>query len=64
MGRWSRAELEKAFHDYQDAVVDVGKTWDWASYADHFTEDAEYVEHALGNMDRPREHPRVDRRRR
>ena len=40
MGRWSREELEKAFHDYEDAVVEIGKTWDWASYADHFTEDA------------------------
>ena len=49
MGRWSRAELEKAFHDYEDAVVEIGKTWDWASYADHFTEDAEYVEHGMGN---------------
>jgi len=49
MGRWSRAELEKAFHDYEDAVVEIGKTWDWASYADHFTEDAEYVEHGIGN---------------
>ena len=23
---------------------------DWSSYADHFTEDATYVEHAVGNM--------------
>ena len=37
--------------DYQEAVVEVGKTWDWSSYADHFTEDANYVEHALGNME-------------
>ena len=49
MGRWSRAELEKAFHNYEQAVVEIGKTWDWASYADHFTEDAEYVEHGMGN---------------
>ena len=39
--RWAR---------YQEQVVEVGKTWDWASYADVFTEDATYVEHALGNM--------------
>jgi ketosteroid isomerase-like protein len=49
MGRWSRAELEKAFHDYEQAVVEIGKSWDWASYADHFTEDAAYVEHGMGN---------------
>ena len=45
MGQWSRAELEEAFHDYERPVVEIGKTWDWASYADQFTEDAEYVEH-------------------
>ena len=49
MGQWSRAELEEAFHNYEQAVVEIGKTWDWASYADHFTEDAEYVEHGMGN---------------
>ena len=37
MGQWSRAELEEAFHNYEQAVVEIGKTWDWASYADHFT---------------------------
>ena len=57
MGRWSRAELEEAFHNYEQAVVEIGKTWDWASYADHFTEDAAYVEHG---KDRPRADPGVD----
>ena len=51
MGQWSREELEAAFQKYQRAVIDVGKTWDWSGYADHFTEDAKYVEHALGNME-------------
>jgi hypothetical protein len=51
MGQWSREELEQAWRRYQEAVVEVGKTWDWSSYADHFTEDAKYVEHALGNME-------------
>ena len=32
-------------------MIEVGKTWDWSGYADHFTEDAKYVEHALGNME-------------
>jgi hypothetical protein len=49
--RWSREELEEAFQNYQRAVIEVGKTWDWSGYADHFTEDAKYVEHALGNME-------------
>jgi hypothetical protein len=47
--RWSREELEEAFQNYQRAVIEVGKTWDWSGYADHFTEDAKYVEHAMGN---------------
>ena len=51
MGKWSREELEEAFAAYQQDVIEVGKTWDWSSYADHFTEDAKYVEHALGNME-------------
>ena len=42
MGKWSREELEEAWHRYQEAVVEVGKTWDWSSYADVFTEDATY----------------------
>ena len=50
MGKWSRSELSDAFDAYQQQVIDVGKTWDWAGYADIFTEDATYVEHALGNM--------------
>jgi ketosteroid isomerase-like protein len=49
--RWSREELEEAFQRYQRAVIEVGKTWDWSGYADHFTEDAKYVEHAMGNME-------------
>ena len=50
MGQWSREELEEAFARYEQAVVEIAKTWDWSSYADHFTEDATYVEHAVGNM--------------
>lgn len=48
--RWSREELEAAWARYQEKVVEVGKTWDWASYANIFTEDATYHEHALGDM--------------
>lgn len=46
MGNWSRRELTDAFDAYQQKVIEV----DWAGYADVFTEDATYVEHALGNM--------------
>lgn len=50
MSKWSREELEDAFRRYQEVVVDIGKTWNWAGYADQFTEDATYVEHAMGNL--------------
>ena len=50
MGQWSREELEEAWARYQEKVVEVGKTWDWAGYANVFTEDATYHEHALGDM--------------
>jgi ketosteroid isomerase-like protein len=50
MGDWTRQELADAFDAYQEQVVDVCRTWDWSSYANIFTEDATYVEHALGNM--------------
>lgn len=46
MGRWSRAEIEAAFRDYSQAVVEIGDSGDWARYADLFTEDAVYLEHA------------------
>jgi ketosteroid isomerase-like protein len=49
MGQWSRAELEEAFHDYEKAVVEIAESWDWARYADQFTEDASYIEHGMGN---------------
>lgn len=49
MGQRSREELEDAGRRCQESVVDVGKTWNWSGYADHFTEDAKYIEHALGN---------------
>lgn len=44
------AELEDAFVRYQEAVVDIVATGDWASFADLFTEDATYEEHAFGSF--------------
>ena len=31
-------------------VAEIGQSWDWSRYADMFTEDATYVEHAMGNL--------------
>ncbi|MEE2061368.1 nuclear transport factor 2 family protein [Rhodococcus artemisiae] len=47
---WSRDELEKAYADYRETVVRATRTRDWNHYADQFTEDAKYVEHAYGTM--------------
>ena len=59
--KWSREELEEAWARYQDVVVEVGKTWDWSSYADVFTEDATYCRARVGRHVRPRGDPGVDR---
>lgn len=48
--RWSRAELESAFEGYQRTVVEATETGNWNLFADMFTEDATYVEHAYGNF--------------
>ena len=48
--RWPRAELESAFRHYQDEVDRIAGAGDWARFADLFTEDATYVEHAYGTF--------------
>jgi hypothetical protein len=45
--RHSLGEVEDAFRHYWQTGA-VGE--DWPAWADLFTEDAEYVEHVLGNM--------------
>lgn len=42
----SREEVEREFKAY----VERGKANDWSAWADQFTEDARYVEHAMGNF--------------
>jgi hypothetical protein len=51
MGRWSRKEIESAFAQHEQVVVEIGKSWDWSRFADEFTDDARYVEHALGTFE-------------
>lgn len=43
-------ELARAFAEFQEAVADIAASGDWERFADLFTEDAEYVEHAYGNF--------------
>ncbi|MDL9936525.1 nuclear transport factor 2 family protein [Gordonia sp. ABSL1-1] len=47
---FSTAELETAFADFQQTVAEIAVSGDWDRYADMFTPDAEYIEHALGTM--------------
>ena len=51
MGRFARDELEDAFEKYNQARRQAQKTGDWSVWADRFTEDAHYVEHAYGEFD-------------
>lgn len=48
--RFSAAEITEAYAAFQREVERIVATGDWASYADLFTEDAEYVEHAYGTF--------------
>ena len=50
MGRWSRAELEEAFENYQRLALEAGTSGNWDKWADQFTEDATYVEHLYGTL--------------
>ena len=48
--RWTRGELEAAFEHYQEQVRQAAETGNWSLFADLFTEDATYVEHAYGTF--------------
>ncbi|MDP9118493.1 MAG: nuclear transport factor 2 family protein [Actinomycetota bacterium] len=50
MGRWSREELEGAFENYQQTVREIAATGEWSRFADLFTPDASYNEHAYGRF--------------
>ena len=50
MGKWSRAELEGAFEEYQRVALEAGISGDWNAWADLFTEDSTYIEHLFGTM--------------
>ena len=50
MGQWSRAEIERAFAEYQQKAADAGRSGDWTAWADQFTEDAIYIEHHFGTF--------------
>ena len=43
-------EIEQAFADYQTTVARIAQTGEWARFADMFTADATYEEHAYGTF--------------
>lgn len=51
MGRWAKAELEEAFEAYQATVRRCVAASDWSHFADLFTPDATYDEHAYGRFE-------------
>ncbi|MEE3849391.1 nuclear transport factor 2 family protein [Gordonia sp. LSe1-13] len=50
MSNYSHAELDDAFREFQKAVAEIAVTRDWDRFAEMFTADARYIEHALGTM--------------
>ena len=50
MPQYTRDEIEKAFQNYCALRERASETGDWSIWADQFTEDAGYVEHAYGEF--------------
>ena len=44
----SRAELEQALETYSTVVEECTRSGEWSPFADLFTEDCTYIEHAYG----------------
>ena len=47
---FSREELSAAFETFERTVAHAAETRDWDAWAEQYTPDVEYVEHALGTM--------------
>ena len=50
MPKFSRAEMEEAFATFTAAHIKASKTGNWDEWADMFTDDAVYTEHAYGEF--------------
>lgn len=50
MGQYSRTEIMEAFERYNEARIQSQDTHDWSIWANMFTEDAHYIEHAYGEF--------------
>lgn len=47
---FTAAEITDAYAAFHDEVAEFVRTGDWSGYADLFTADATYVEHAMGTF--------------
>lgn len=47
---YTRDELTAAFDQFEKTVADAAATRDWDPWLAQYTEDVEYVEHAVGTM--------------
>jgi hypothetical protein len=43
-------EIEAAFHRYQEAAAESGRTGDWEPFVQCFTDDVDYIEHHYGRF--------------
>ena len=50
MSKHPRAEIEAAFEHYKWARDEASRTGDWSIWANCFTPDAHYIEHAYGEL--------------
>ena len=50
MARFTREELQAALDHYEAVVDECSRSGDWRPFADLFTEDVTYIEHAYGVM--------------
>jgi hypothetical protein len=48
MGRFSRSEIDEGLARYDAVVEECTRSRDWSPFADLFTEDCVYTEHAYG----------------
>jgi len=48
MGRFSRSEIDEGPARYDEVVGECTRSGDWSPFADLFTEDCVYTEHAYG----------------
>ena len=49
---FSRDELAAAFETFEQTVDRAAQTKNWDVWADHYTVDVDYIEHAVGTIER------------